>query len=181
MGRARKKLDDRLYLLDYLTWDDGKRWELINGDVWDMTPAPSETSKDFYEISFFGLSPFSKVNRAKRLTPQPTWSSTRKTSYSPIFWWSATAQADRCLYQGGAGPDRGDSLPLHRAQGPEGKEGALRAVRGREYILVDPANEIVERFTLTDGRYGSPDVFGWNESMRSDPLPGTGTQSLGDF
>ena len=34
-----------------------------------------------------------------------------------------------------------------------------------EYLLVDPTNEIVERFTLIDSRYGSPDVFGWNESM----------------
>jgi len=25
---------------DYLTWDEG-RWELIDGEVWDMTPAPS--------------------------------------------------------------------------------------------------------------------------------------------
>lgn len=34
-----------------------------------------------------------------------------------------------------------------------------------EFILVDPANEIVERYNLKDGRYGSSDVFGWNESM----------------
>jgi len=25
---------------DYLSWDEG-RWELINGEVWDMTPAPA--------------------------------------------------------------------------------------------------------------------------------------------
>jgi Uma2 family endonuclease len=26
---------------DYLTWDDDKRWEIINGEVYDMSPAPS--------------------------------------------------------------------------------------------------------------------------------------------
>jgi Uma2 family endonuclease len=41
----------------------------------------------------------------------------------------------------------------------------------REFILVDPANEIVERYTLRDGRYGSPDVFGWNESMSLTLFP----------
>ena len=41
----------------------------------------------------------------------------------------------------------------------------------REYILVDPANEIVERYTLQDGRYGSPDFFGWDESMTLTLFP----------
>ncbi|MCI5157311.1 MAG: Uma2 family endonuclease [Candidatus Electrothrix sp. AUS1_2] len=26
---------------DYFSWDDQKRWELINGEAWDMSPAPS--------------------------------------------------------------------------------------------------------------------------------------------
>jgi Uma2 family endonuclease len=26
---------------DYLQWNDGKRWEIINGEVYDMTPAPN--------------------------------------------------------------------------------------------------------------------------------------------
>ena len=30
---------------DYLNWDEG-RWELINGEVWDMTPAPSRLHQE---------------------------------------------------------------------------------------------------------------------------------------
>ena len=26
---------------DYISWDDQERWELINGEVWAMSPAPS--------------------------------------------------------------------------------------------------------------------------------------------
>ena len=26
---------------DYLTWPDEERWEIINGEAWSMTPAPS--------------------------------------------------------------------------------------------------------------------------------------------
>jgi Uma2 family endonuclease len=31
--------------IDYLTWEDG-RWELIDGEVWDMTPAPSRLHQE---------------------------------------------------------------------------------------------------------------------------------------
>lgn len=35
------KLDDRFSYADYLTWDDGQRWELIDGQAYCMTPAPN--------------------------------------------------------------------------------------------------------------------------------------------
>lgn len=35
------KQDDRFSYADYLTWEDGQRWELIDGQAYCMTPAPS--------------------------------------------------------------------------------------------------------------------------------------------
>ncbi|MGB5685855.1 MAG: hypothetical protein WBM35_08590 [Candidatus Electrothrix sp.] len=26
---------------DYISWDDQERWELMNGEAWAMSPAPS--------------------------------------------------------------------------------------------------------------------------------------------
>jgi Uma2 family endonuclease len=40
MQQALKKEELYTYA-DYLTWDDDKRWEIINGVVYDMSPAPS--------------------------------------------------------------------------------------------------------------------------------------------
>lgn len=31
---------------DYFSWDDQKRCELVNGEVWDMSPAPSRLHQD---------------------------------------------------------------------------------------------------------------------------------------
>ncbi len=31
---------------DYLTWDDDERWEIIGGDLYDMSPAPRRSHQD---------------------------------------------------------------------------------------------------------------------------------------
>jgi Uma2 family endonuclease len=35
----------------------------------------------------------------------------------------------------------------------------------REYLIIYPAEELVERLLLDNGRYGGPDVFGWGEVL----------------
>lgn len=41
MAVPRTKEDDRFNYSAYLTWDDGQRWELIDGVAYCMTPAPN--------------------------------------------------------------------------------------------------------------------------------------------
>ena len=40
MGPLVRKLDERFTYGDYLAWDDGERWELIDGVPYNMSPAP---------------------------------------------------------------------------------------------------------------------------------------------
>ena len=41
MGPLALKLEERFTYGDYLTWDDGERWELIDGVPYNMSPAPT--------------------------------------------------------------------------------------------------------------------------------------------
>ncbi len=40
MADAARDLDRRFTYGDYRNWDDGERWELIDGQAWSMSPAP---------------------------------------------------------------------------------------------------------------------------------------------
>jgi Uma2 family endonuclease len=40
MGPVALKLEERFTYGDYVTWDDGERWELIDGVPYNMSPAP---------------------------------------------------------------------------------------------------------------------------------------------
>ncbi len=41
MSRPARKLQEQFTYVDYLTWPDDERWELIHGVAYDMSPAPS--------------------------------------------------------------------------------------------------------------------------------------------
>jgi hypothetical protein len=40
MGPVAMKREERFTYGDYVTWDDGERWELIDGIPYNMSPAP---------------------------------------------------------------------------------------------------------------------------------------------
>ncbi len=46
MQSAIKKCDARFTYADYAGWPDGERWELIDGEAYDMSPAPSRSHQD---------------------------------------------------------------------------------------------------------------------------------------
>ena len=39
--KLNKNLDEKFNYADYITWSDDERWEIIEGVVYDMSPAPS--------------------------------------------------------------------------------------------------------------------------------------------
>jgi len=45
MALPQFELQTQYTYMDYVTWDEG-RWELIEGEVWDMTPAPSRRHQE---------------------------------------------------------------------------------------------------------------------------------------
>jgi len=41
MGIPKKKIDQKFNYGEYCSWPEDERWELINGEAYDMSPAPS--------------------------------------------------------------------------------------------------------------------------------------------
>jgi Uma2 family endonuclease len=46
MGTTAQKTDKRFTYGDYLSWQDDERWELIHGEAFNMTPAPSRQHQE---------------------------------------------------------------------------------------------------------------------------------------
>ena len=41
MPLPNRKKEKKYTYQDYLSWPDAERWEIINGEAWAMTPAPT--------------------------------------------------------------------------------------------------------------------------------------------
>jgi len=172
MGPLAEDLKKRYTYAEYCTWDDDHRWELIDGIPYNMTPAPTTRHQ---RISGYLFSAISEFLRGKMCTPffAPT---------DVVFDDHNVVQPDLLVVC-----DRGKITDANIQGAPDlvieilspatgrkdrrEKKGLYERFGVREYMVLDPANETLERLILSDGRYGQPDVFGWDETMNLFVFP----------
>jgi Uma2 family endonuclease len=172
MEPTAEKLGNGFTYNDYAGWPDDERWEIISGDACAMTPAPSIRHQ---EISGNLYSRFAQFFEGKGCKPYhaPT---------DVVFDERNIVQPDLLIVcdknkitekniQGA--PDLiVEILSASTAVKDKREKRALYERFGvREYLIVYPSEELVERLVLTDGRYGIADVFGWDEVLSSIIFP----------
>jgi Uma2 family endonuclease len=172
MGPLAEDLGKRFTYAEYCTWDDDQRWELIDGVPYNMTPAPATRHQRILGNLHLRISSFLA---GKICTPffAPT---------DVVFDDHNVVQPDLLVVcdkgkiteaniQGA--PDLVIEIlsPATGRKDRREKKALYERFGVREYIVLDPLNETVERLTLADGQYGQPDVFGWDETIRFVVFP----------
>ena len=172
MGTPARKIDERYTYADYLTWDDDYRCELINGEVWDMSPAPNLKHQNISRNFSLRLFTFLEGKKCIPFAAPTDVVLDEDNVVQPdiLVVCDRSKLTDACIK---GAPDLVVEIlsPSTGLKDRREKKALYERFGVREFILIDPANEIVERYTLTDGRYGSPDVFGWNEAMSLTLFP----------
>lgn len=182
MGPLAEKLTERYTYGEYLTWDDGQRWELIDGVPFNMTPAPSRRHQSisgelFRQISTFLLDKPCRVYAAPFDVRLPATGEAGRdctTVVQPdisVICDPAKLDDAGCI----GAPDLiveiispSTSLRDHRE-----KFNRYERAGVQEYWLVDPANRLVTVFFLgPDTRYGRAAVYGDQDTVSVRTLPG---------
>lgn len=172
MGPLAEDIVKRFTYAEYCTWGDDERWELIDGVPYNMTPAPTTRHQ---RVSGHIFSLLSEYLRGK----------TCMAFYAPtdvVFDDHNVVQPDLLVVCNGekiteacirGAPDLVIEIlsPVTGRKDRREKKALYERFGVHEYIVLDPLNETVERLILADGRYGQPDVFGWDETMRLAVLP----------
>lgn len=162
---------------DYLDWDEG-RWELIDGEVWDMTPAPSRLHQEI-SINFSSLlhdffkgkdcsvyaAPFdvrlSDSNNAEDYTVT--------TVVQPDI--SVICDQSKLDDQGCVGsPDLIIEIlsPSTAAKDLKVKRALYEKHGVQEYWLVHPTDKVVMSYQLVDdGQYGKAQIFDRDDLLQS--------------
>ncbi len=170
MGPLALKLEERFTYGDYLTWDDGERWELIDGVPYNMSPAPTVRHQ---AISRELSTEFALYLRGKpcqlfaapfdvRLPEADESDELVETVVQPDL--SIICDKSKLDEAGCRGaPDLIVEIlsPSTAHKDLKVKFDRYERAGVREYWMVDPTGSTVQIYTLgVEGKYGRPEAFG---------------------
>lgn len=172
MGSTAKRIDKKYTYADYLTWPEGERWEIIDGEAYDMTPAPTTTHQRIVqrigarvELFFTGKPcvPF--------IAPTDVVLDETSIVQPDVLVVCDRAKITEANIQGA--PDLVVEVlsPSTKLKDKREKKALYERFGVQEYLLFHPEDGMVDRYRLVDGRYLSEDVFNWDETLTLATFP----------
>lgn len=168
------KPNERYTYKDYLQWADDERWELINGIPYKMTPAPSP---DHQRILRELLTEFNVYLRGKTCEVYPAPFDVRlfpneKEDDDNIVQPDLTVVCDPNKVNKKGCEGRPDLVieilsPSTAKKDRSEKKKLYERAMINEYWIVDPLNQTIEVFLLSDiDQYSEPEIFGVEDKIK---------------
>lgn len=173
------KLEEKYTYQDYLTWDDGRRWELINGFPYAMSPAPG---RQHQEISIKLAALFVNFLKGKPCKPYAAPFDVRfknkqneeDTVVQPdlsIICDSGKLDDRGCL----GAPDLIVEIlsPATASKDLKEKLELYESHRVKEYWIIEPNDKILFLYSLNNtGNYNRPGIFSADDTIQSQAITG---------
>ncbi|TLD40191.1 MAG: hypothetical protein JETT_3543 [Candidatus Jettenia ecosi] len=159
---------------DYLSWPNDERWEIIDGVAYNMTPAPSVKHQTLVGNLFSQLKQ-KLTNKPCRpfIAPVDVILTEHDIVQPDVFVVCDKAKITEDNIKGA--PDLiVEVLSLSTAlKDLREKKNLYERCGVKEYIIVDPLEEYIERFWLdADARYTKGEIFGPHEVFSYKSLEG---------
>lgn len=165
MGQALKK-DKRYTYSDYVSWPDDEMWEIVDGEAYCMTPAPKIRHQNI--VSNFHISLKKHPNNRCYTAIAPT---------DVVFDGYNVVQPDVFVVcdKNKITEDNIKGVPdlivevisaSTELKDKREKKSLYERFGVKEYIIVYPEREYVERYALENNRYGAPELFNWDEVLK---------------
>lgn len=153
---------------DYRLWPDEERWEIIDGEAYNMSPAPGTTHQKISGKIFRQISNFLEGRPCQVLAapfdvflPEPGETEERiSTIVQPDI--SIICDKTKLSEKGCTGPPEViiEIVSPWGASRDQIKKRRLYERKGvAEYWIVHPADRILWKYVLSGGQYGRPEVF----------------------
>lgn len=173
MGLALKK-EKKYTWQDYLSWPEGERWEVIEGEAYCMTPAPSTKHQDIV-INFITQLKQKLAGRPCRplVSPTDVVFSEYDIVQPDILVVCDKKKITETNVQGA--PDMVAEVlsPSTSIKDKREKKALYERYGVMEYIIIDPLEQYVERFFIgSDGIYDKGEIVGPKEVLPLKSLEG---------
>jgi Uma2 family endonuclease len=152
---------------DYLAWPDDERWELIDGEAYNMTPAPSfKHQKIVFNFASLLRDAFKGNPCVAGIAPTDVVLSEYDVVQPDVFVVCDKKKITEANIQGA--PDLIVEVlsPATALKDKREKKNLYEKYGVKEYIIVEPAAQYVERFLLEEGGlYVKSEIFGPKEVL----------------
>ncbi|MEA1910270.1 MAG: Uma2 family endonuclease [Spirochaetota bacterium] len=183
METSPRKLNSKFTYKDYLSWtNDKERWELIEGDAYDMSPAPTRWHQSLSSFLHITIGKYLDNNDCQifaapfdvRLPGGFKADSDVETVVQPDI--SVFCDKKKLDDRGGNGaPDLIIEIlsPSTASKDLKEKFFLYEKVGVREYWIVDPSNKTLTAFILGEkGRYVRGVVYAGEDVLKTDLFEG---------
>ena len=161
------KRDKTYTFKDYLTWPDDEKWEIVGGMAYNMTPAPTVKHQSIvWKICRVIDKNDEKIGDCSAFSaPTDVVLDEYNVVQPDIFVVCDKGKITEENIQGA--PDLIIEVvsPGTEVKDRREKKNLYERFGVREYILVFPEREYVERYGLQEGKYHGPEIFNWDETM----------------
>ena len=181
MGHALKAKKGEFTYADYRTWPDGERWELIDGEAYAMSPAPTNHHQLVVGEMFRHIANFLHGKRCRpfvapfdvRLGHPEAADHLVDTVVQPDI--SVVCNPEQLKDNRGCrgAPDWviGVLSPSTALHDQRTKRALYERYGVAEYWLVHPWERSLTVYLLVDGRYGLPDLYGPDDTVSPAAFP----------
>ena len=157
-----QKTEKKFTYADYVAWPDDERWELIDGEAYNMSPAPTTRHQSIvYNISFIIKSNLLNKSCKPFVAPVDVVLSVHDVVQPDVFVVCDEKKITEANIQGA--PDLIVEVlsPGTAIKDKREKKKLYEKYGVKEYIIIDPLLLYAEHFLLgKDGLYGKADIFG---------------------
>jgi len=172
VGSTVKKINQQFTYADYLTWPGDERWEIINGEAYAMTPAPTTRHQRIIGHIFSQFNQFFRDKQCEPfIAPTDVVLDDRNIVQPDILVVCDPSKVTEKNIQGA--PDLIVEIlsPSTSIKDRREKKRLYERFGVSEYIIIDPFGDAAERFTLIEGRYIASDLVNWDEVLQSSAFP----------
>ena len=167
-----RKRERKVTYQDYLTWPDAERWEIINGEAWAMTPAPTIAHQRILRNAARALTIFFKEHPCELFfAPTDVVLDSINIVQPDLLVVCDPAKVTDANIQGTPDLVAEIASPSTKLMDKRDKKALYEKFGVREYVIIYPDDALVERFRMEGGKFEGPDVLNWDERWISSAFP----------
>ena len=159
------KKDKRFTYQDYLNWPEDERWELIDGEAYCMSPAP----KIIHQRILNNLA-YEFTRQLKKcqhfIAPTDVVLDDFNVVQPDLFVVCSKKKITEDNIQGAPDLVIEITSPATELKDRREKKALYERFGVKEYIIVFPDREYLERYVLKNKKYGPPEIFNWDEPLK---------------